>query len=134
VKTRNGASKTLCKINDRNQLRKQFISSQTFHRTLGGRVRKITAKDQFKPRNLESFNPVTQESYRHRFLQQSTSHTSKNPLRKSDIRQQQRKILRQETEAPTGNLYHKLVLDTTNSTGIDILANRKLQIEKVRMR
>jgi hypothetical protein len=46
----------------------------------------------------------------------------------------QRKILRHETEAPTGNLYHELVLDTTNSTGIDIRADRQLQIEKIRMR
>jgi hypothetical protein len=30
----------------------------------GGRFRKITAKKQFVPRNIESFNPVTQELHR----------------------------------------------------------------------
>jgi hypothetical protein len=61
---RNGASKTTCEIDDKNRLEKQFISSQAFHRTSGGRVWKITAEKQFRPRILESFDPVTQELYR----------------------------------------------------------------------
>jgi hypothetical protein len=40
------------------------MSSQSFHRTLGGRVREITAEERFEPRILESFYPVTQELYR----------------------------------------------------------------------
>jgi hypothetical protein len=68
---RNGASKTTCEIDDKNRLEKQFISSQAFHRTPGGRVREITTGEQFKPRNLESFDPTTQELYRDEFLQQS---------------------------------------------------------------
>jgi hypothetical protein len=64
TKTRNGASKTSCEIDDKNQLKKQFISSQVFHRTPGGRVQKITVKEQFEPRNLKSFDPVTQDLYR----------------------------------------------------------------------
>jgi hypothetical protein len=61
---RNGASKTSCEIDDKNQLEKQFISSQVFHRTPGGRVQKITVREQFEPQNLESFDPVTQDLYR----------------------------------------------------------------------
>jgi hypothetical protein len=37
------------------------MSSQAFHRTPGGRIRKITAGEQFKPRIIESFDPTTQE-------------------------------------------------------------------------
>jgi hypothetical protein len=40
------------------------MSSRIFHRTTGGRVRENTVEEQFKPRTLKSFNPVTQESYR----------------------------------------------------------------------
>jgi hypothetical protein len=65
VETRNSASKTSCEIDDRNQLKKRFISSQAFHRTPGGRIRKTTTGEQFKPIILESFDPVTQELYQH---------------------------------------------------------------------
>jgi hypothetical protein len=37
------------------------MSSQAFHRTPGGLIRKITAGEQFKPRIIESFDPTTQE-------------------------------------------------------------------------
>jgi hypothetical protein len=49
---------------DENQIKNRFISSQTFHRTTGGRVREITVGERFEPRNLESFDSVTQELYR----------------------------------------------------------------------
>jgi hypothetical protein len=39
------------------------MSSQTFHRIIGGRVPEITAGERFEPRILESFDPVTQELY-----------------------------------------------------------------------
>jgi hypothetical protein len=55
---------TSCKINDKNQLKKQFISSQAFHRTPGVRAQEITVGDRFEPRILESFDPVTQEHNR----------------------------------------------------------------------
>jgi hypothetical protein len=55
---------TTSEIDDKNRIEEQFISSQVFHRTLGGRVQKTTAGEKFEPRNLESFNPVTQELYR----------------------------------------------------------------------
>jgi hypothetical protein len=45
VETRNDASKTTLEIDDKNRLEKQFISSQPFHRTPGGRVRKTTAEE-----------------------------------------------------------------------------------------
>jgi hypothetical protein len=38
METRNGASKATCKIDDKNQLEKQFTSFRAFHRTPGGRV------------------------------------------------------------------------------------------------
>jgi hypothetical protein len=41
------------------------MSSHVFQRTAGGRVREITVEKQFEPRNLESFDPVTRELYRH---------------------------------------------------------------------
>jgi hypothetical protein len=40
------------------------MSSQAFHRTLGGRVREITVRERFEPRNLKSFDPVAHELYR----------------------------------------------------------------------
>jgi hypothetical protein len=64
AKIRNGASKTTSKIDDENRIEKQFLSSQAFHRTLDGHVREITEGEQFEPRILEYFVPVTQESYR----------------------------------------------------------------------
>jgi hypothetical protein len=54
----------MSEIDDKNRIEKQFISSQAFHRTPGGRVREITAGEQFKLRTLESFDSATQESYR----------------------------------------------------------------------
>jgi hypothetical protein len=64
AETRNGASKTMSEVGDKNRIEEQFISSQVFHRSPGGRVREITAGEQFKPRILESFDPMTQEFYR----------------------------------------------------------------------
>jgi hypothetical protein len=61
TKTQNNAGKTTCEINDKNWIEEQFISSQVFHRTPGGRVRKITTGEQFEPRTRESFDPATQE-------------------------------------------------------------------------
>jgi hypothetical protein len=56
---------TTSEINDKNQIKK-------LHRTPNGRVQDTTAGEQFKPRNLESFDPVTQELYR---LLPATIHT-----------------------------------------------------------
>jgi hypothetical protein len=61
MKARKGASKTTREIDDKNRLEKQFISSQVFHRTPDGRVRKTTAEEQFRPQIIESFDPTTQE-------------------------------------------------------------------------
>jgi hypothetical protein len=49
----------MSEIDDKNWIEEQFISSQIFHRTLGGRVQEITVEVQFEPRILESFDPVT---------------------------------------------------------------------------
>jgi hypothetical protein len=65
VETRIGVSKTTCEIDNKNRIEEQFISSQAFHRTPGGRVREITTRERFEPRNLEYFVPVTQELYQH---------------------------------------------------------------------
>jgi hypothetical protein len=56
---------TTSEIDDENRIEKQFMSSQTFHRTPGGCVQEITVREQFKPRILESFNPATQELFQH---------------------------------------------------------------------
>jgi hypothetical protein len=68
VRDHNGTMKWywqgLSETDDKNQIKNRFISSQVFHRTPGGRVQKITAGEQFKPRILKSFDPVTQELYR----------------------------------------------------------------------
>jgi hypothetical protein len=53
-----------CEIDDKNQIEEQFISSQAFHRTTGGRVQEITVGEQFEPRTLESFDLATQEPHR----------------------------------------------------------------------
>jgi hypothetical protein len=76
TETRNGASKTTREIDDKNRLKQQFISSQAFHRTPGGRVREPTAGERFRPRILETFDLVTQDRYRDVLLQRSTpTHT-----------------------------------------------------------
>jgi hypothetical protein len=62
--TQNGVSKTTREIDDKNRLEKQFISSQAFHRTPGGRVRETTTGERFRPRILEPFDSATQESHR----------------------------------------------------------------------
>jgi hypothetical protein len=59
AKTANGDSKTMCEIDDKNQIEEQFISS--FHRSSGGRVQKITVGERLELENLELFDPVTQE-------------------------------------------------------------------------
>jgi hypothetical protein len=61
VKTQNDASKDMCEINDKNQIREQFISSQTFHRIPGERFQKITAGERFGLVKLEPFVLVAQE-------------------------------------------------------------------------
>jgi hypothetical protein len=67
-----GVSKNTCEIDDKNRIKEQFISSQLFYRTTGGHVQKIITKEQFEPRILESFDPVTQEYNRDEILQQYT--------------------------------------------------------------
>jgi hypothetical protein len=48
--------------------------------------RKLPWKNDLDHESSSLFDPVAQEHYRHKFLQQSTSHTSKNPHQKSDSR------------------------------------------------
>jgi hypothetical protein len=63
VETQNGTGKDPSDTDDKNQIENRFISSHTFHRTSDERVQEITAEEQFEPRILESFDPVTQKSY-----------------------------------------------------------------------
>jgi hypothetical protein len=65
TETWNIASKTMCEIKDKNRIKEQFISSQTFHWIAGERVRKITVKKRFKPIILKSFDSLTQKLYQH---------------------------------------------------------------------
>jgi hypothetical protein len=60
MKARKGANKTTREIDDKNSTQKQFISSQTFHRTLSGRVKETIAEKQFRPQVLETFDLVAQ--------------------------------------------------------------------------
>jgi hypothetical protein len=86
METQIDASKNMCKIDDKNQIKTQFIFSQSFHRTLGGRVREITAGEQFEPRTLKSFDPLTQESHR----ASPATITSPNRVGRSDQRQRKK--------------------------------------------
>jgi hypothetical protein len=78
AETQNGASKTPRENDDENRLKEQFISSQAFHQTPGGRVQEITVGEQFKLRNLELFDPVAQEQDRPlpATIHTQTEHTS----------------------------------------------------------
>jgi hypothetical protein len=67
----------MCGINDKNWVKEQYISLQTFHRIPGVRIQKITVEKQIEPSTLESFDPVTQEYNREEFLQQSTHNNFK---------------------------------------------------------
>jgi hypothetical protein len=51
IETRNGASKTTSKIDDKNQIEEQFISSYAFHRTTGGRVRETPVGEHLELEN-----------------------------------------------------------------------------------
>jgi hypothetical protein len=59
METRNSTNQITCEVGNKNQLEKQYMPSEAFHRTTDGRVREITARVQFEPLNLESFDPVT---------------------------------------------------------------------------
>jgi hypothetical protein len=61
MKAQKGANRTTREIDDKKSTQKQFISSQAFHRTPGGRVREPTAGERFRPRNLKTLDPTTQE-------------------------------------------------------------------------
>jgi hypothetical protein len=61
AETQNNPGKNACEIGDKNRIKKWFISSQVFHRTPGGHIQEITAREQFEPRIIESFDPATQE-------------------------------------------------------------------------
>jgi hypothetical protein len=71
VETKNGANKTTSEIDDKNRIEEKFISSRSFHQTTGERVQETTTGEQFKPRNIKSFDPTTKKLYRDEFLQQS---------------------------------------------------------------
>jgi hypothetical protein len=63
TETQKGANKTTQEIdNKKTRLRNSFISSQAFHRTLGGRVRETAAGEQFRPQILETFNTVARDT------------------------------------------------------------------------
>jgi hypothetical protein len=52
---------------------KQYMLSESFHRTPGERVREITAEVRFGLENLEFFDPVTQDMTGFKYLQESMS-------------------------------------------------------------
>jgi hypothetical protein len=85
-----GVNKNTCEIDDKNRIKEQFISSQVFYRTTGGRVQKITTEEQFESRILEYFDPVTQEYNRDEILQQ---YTHKNLKQNRNLRSRQNSLL-----------------------------------------
>jgi hypothetical protein len=58
--TQNSASKTTCKIDDKNQIKMIYILT-AISRTPGGHVWETTAGVQFGLENLELFDPVARE-------------------------------------------------------------------------
>jgi hypothetical protein len=48
METHINVDKTTCEINDKNRIEEEFISSQIFHRTPGGRIQKITTEERFE--------------------------------------------------------------------------------------
>jgi hypothetical protein len=54
----------MCEIGNKNRLEKQYMPSEAFHRTPDGRIKEIIAEVRFGLGNLESFNPVTQDTDR----------------------------------------------------------------------
>jgi hypothetical protein len=53
------ASKNMCETNDKNRIKTQFMSSQSFHRTSYVRVRETTVWEQYRLDNLEPFGSMT---------------------------------------------------------------------------
>jgi hypothetical protein len=53
--------KNTCEIDDKNQTETQFMSSQAFHRTTWWRVWEPAIWERLEQRNLELFDPITQE-------------------------------------------------------------------------
>jgi hypothetical protein len=51
MKAQKGANRTTREIDDKNSTQKQFISSQAFHRTPGGRVRGTIVGEQLRPQS-----------------------------------------------------------------------------------
>jgi hypothetical protein len=64
VETRDGTGKDLSEIDDKNQIEKRFISSQSFHQTPDVRIREVTAEMSFELGILKYFEPTNQQSYR----------------------------------------------------------------------
>jgi hypothetical protein len=68
-------------IDNKDTTQKQFISTQAFHRTPGGRVRETTAGERFRPRNLKTFDPGGQCHARDSTCKHQ-NHTYSNPQSK----------------------------------------------------
>jgi hypothetical protein len=83
----------MSKIDDKNQIEKQFMSSQAFHRTPGARELENAVWVQFSLENLESFEPVTQDQCRDVFLQQSIQKTKRNCTRQTSNQAAARKTV-----------------------------------------
>jgi hypothetical protein len=49
------------------------MPSEVFHQTTDGRFQKITARVQIRLENLESFNPMTQDTTGFKYLKESMS-------------------------------------------------------------
>jgi hypothetical protein len=69
METRNSTNQITCEVGNKNQLEKQYMPSEAFHRTTDERVREITVRVRFEPLNLESFDPVTHHLHEYKLKQ-----------------------------------------------------------------
>jgi hypothetical protein len=90
TETRNGASKTMSKIDDKNQIEEHYIFSQVFHRTPDVHVRETTVEKQFETRILKFFcsddsraiprYPYNNPSYNTNAIEENTSWEEQSSL------------------------------------------------------
>jgi hypothetical protein len=100
AKTRIGASKNTCEIDNKNRIKELYISSQTFHRTPGGRVQKITIKNDLNHessglliRRLKSYTDYNDAHKTKNQIQRIDQETSSSPEQDNEPRTEDQELL-----------------------------------------